>query len=192
MEKGVLFVVSAPSGAGKSTIIDKIRPMFPDMLYSVSCTTRPPRRGEQDGVHYFFLDVDHFRQMIADDEFLEWKEVHANLYGTPARRVRDALATGRSMILDIDVKGALEVFKKFPESIGIFINAPSLEELEKRLRRRRTDTEESIRLRLANAVDETTVGRKFTYQIVNDDLDNAVVELACIIRRESEREGDQE
>ena len=188
MAKGVLFVISAPSGAGKSTIIDRIRPMFPDMLYSVSCTTRPPRRGEQDGVHYFFVDADHFKQMIANDEFLEWKEVHANRYGTPARRVRDALASGRSMILDIDVKGALEVFEKVPESIGIFINAPSLEELEERLRRRKTDSEESIRIRLANAVGETAIGRNFCYQIVNDDLDGAVNELASVIRRESETE----
>jgi len=186
MARGVLFVISAPSGAGKSTIIDRIRPMFPDMLYSISCTTRAPRNGEQDGVHYFFVEENRFRRMIADSEFLEWKEVHANLYGTPAWPVRNALEAGRRMVLDIDVKGAREVFEKVADSVGIFINAPSMEVLEQRLRLRGTDSDESIRIRLANAVQEMEMGRDFRYQIVNDDLDAAVEELASIIKRESE------
>jgi guanylate kinase len=188
MASGVLFVISAPSGAGKSTIIDRIRPMFPDMLYSVSCTTRHPRAGEQDGVHYFFLDVNRFKQMVADGEFLEWKEVHENMYGTPRQPIRDALEAGRSMILDIDVKGALEVFEKVADSIGIFINAPGMEVLAERLRRRHTDSEESIRIRMSNAAGEMALGRKFRYQIINDDLDKAVEELASIIKRESQTE----
>ncbi len=185
MASGVLFVISAPSGAGKSTLIDRIRPMFPDMLYSVSCTTRPPRRGEQDGVDYFFLEVNRFRQMIADGEFLEWKEVHGNMYGTPRRPVRNVLEAGRSMILDIDVQGALEVFEKVSESVGIFINAPSVEVLEERLRLRHTDSEESIRMRMSNAVGEMAFSGKFRYQLINDDLEKAVEDLASIIKKES-------
>ncbi len=175
--------MSAPSGAGKSTLIAKIRQMFPDILYSVSCTTRSPRTGETDGVEYHFLDHETFEAMTAADEFLEWKEVHGNRYGTPRLPVLRALAENRRMILDIDVQGAAEVFKRLPQSVGIFILAPSLEVLEQRLRKRGTDSEEVIRRRLAAAAGEIHFADMFQHKIVNDDLGTAVESLAEIMRR---------
>lgn len=185
MKQGRLFVISAPSGAGKSTLIDRIRPLFPDMVYSISCTTRQPRGEEKDGIHYHFIARDRFEAMIRNRDFLEFKEVHGQLYGTPAKPVKEVLEQGGTMILDIDVMGAQEVFKRIPKAVGVFVNAPSLEELEKRLRARGTDSEESIRTRMNNAVREIEVGSAFQYQIVNDDLEKAVEELVSIIRKES-------
>ena len=186
MGKGLLFVLSAPSGAGKSTLIGRIRPLFPDMLYSISCTTRPPRDGEVNGAHYWFLDAGQFRGMIDRNEFLEWKEVHGNLYGTPVGPVREAIDRGQRMILDIDVQGAAEVFRNFHAAVGIFINAPSLGILEERLRARGTDSEESIRLRLRNASKEMESVGLFRYVVVNDDLEAATRRLASIVSEESE------
>jgi len=185
MKQGRLFVISAPSGAGKSTLIDRIRPLFPEMVYSISCTTRQPRGGEKDGVHYYFLTLDRFEEMIRNEGFLEFKEVHGNLYGTPAKPVQEVLERGKAMILDIDVMGAQEVFKRIPEAVGVFINAPSLEELERRLRARGTDSEESIRTRMKNATREIELGSTFQYQVVNNELEQAVQDLASIIKRES-------
>ncbi len=185
MKKGTLFVISAPSGAGKSTLIEIIRPLFPDMLYSVSCTTRAMRRGEIEGKDYYFVTNDEFQRMIENGDFIEWKPVHGNRYGTPAGPVNKAIESGQSMILDIDVEGAKEVFRAFPDSVGIFISAPNMTTLERRLRRRGTDSEESIKMRLANSRGETQMASMFRYHIVNDDLEKAVVDLASIIRRES-------
>jgi guanylate kinase len=185
MGKGLLFVVSAPSGAGKSTLIERIRPLFPDMLYSVSCTTRPARTGEIEGVHYSFLAIERFRGMIRENRFLEWKEVHGNLYGTPADPVKQAIANGRRMILDIDVEGAAEVFKNFPDAVGIFICAPSPEVLAQRLRTRGTDSSESIDIRLRNACKEMERAGMFRHVVVNDDLDVATQRIAAIIDQES-------
>lgn len=185
MEKGALFVISAPSGAGKSTLIARIRKIFPHIRYSVSCTSRAPRKGEIEGVHYYFVSRDKFLKMIEGDEFLEWKEVHGNLYGTPSAPVKEALASARCMILDIDVQGAKEVFKKVPSSVGIFINAPSTAVLQGRLRRRGTDSAESIRTRMANAALEMKQAGMFKHQIVNDDLESAVEDLAGVINKES-------
>jgi len=183
MKKGTLFVISAPSGAGKSTLIARIRSMFPDLLYSISCTTRPPRELEQDGVHYHFIAGRTFQGMIDRGEFLEWKEVHGNRYGTPSYPIEQALETGRSMILDIDVQGAGDVFGKLENAVGIFINVPNLDVLEQRLRLRNTDSEEAIRTRLLNAVGEIEQGKRFQRQVVNDDLEQAVEELAAVIRK---------
>jgi guanylate kinase len=184
-KKGLLFIVSAPSGAGKSTLLERVRRIFPDMLYSVSCTTRKPRPGEIDGVHYFFVDDDKFSRMVREDGFLEWKEVHGNRYGTPAKPVNDCLEKGGRMILDIDVLGAAEVFRKIPEAVGVFVVAPDMETLEQRLRCRGTESEESVRIRLANARQEMEADALFQYRIVNDSLESAVEELASIIARES-------
>jgi guanylate kinase len=181
MAKGILFVIVAPSGAGKSTLINKIRERFPDLTYSISCATRAPRRGEVDGKHYYFVSRETFENMIARDEFLEWKEVHGNLYGTPAGPVLKALARGERMILDIDVEGAREVLQKIPEAVGIFIRPPNMATLEKRLRGRGTDSEEVIRVRLHNAVGEMAAEEDFEHRLVNDELDRAVEELASII-----------
>jgi len=185
MGKGTLFVISAPSGAGKSTLIARIRQMFPHIRYSISCTSRPPRKGEAEGVDYYFASTDKFRLMIQRDEFLEWKEVHGNLYGTPVAPVNECLASVRRMILDIDVEGANEVFKKVPGAVGIFVTAPSITILEQRLRLRGTDSEQSIRTRMVNAAREMEQAGMFKYQIINDDLEKAVEELAGIISKES-------
>jgi guanylate kinase len=185
MAKGALFVISAPSGAGKSSLISRIRPLFPDMLYSISCTTRSPRTGEIEGVDYYFVSREKFKSMIKNDEFLEWKEVHGNLYGTPANFVAQAVEKGRSVILDIDVEGAREVFRKFNGAVGIFITVPTMEDLEKRLRNRGTDSEASIRIRMLNAANELQLAPMFRYQIVNDDLEVAVKDLSSILREQA-------
>lgn len=184
MSRALLFVLSAPSGAGKSTLINAIRPIFPEMLYSISCATRAPRGAEVHGRDYYFVTEEEFRSMIRDDRFLEWKEVHGNLYGTPAEPVREALRSGRSMILDIDVEGAKEVFGKVSDAVGIFISPPDASTLEQRLRGRGTDSEEVIRRRLANAVVEMEYAGDFDYLVTNDDLAAATEELAAIIRKE--------
>lgn len=182
MPKGSLFVISAPSGAGKSTLISRIRPMFPRMLYSISCTTRSPRKDEVQGADYFFVSRERFKSMIKNNEFLEWKEVHGNLYGTPATFVTEAVEEGRSVILDIDVEGAREVFRRFKEAVGIFITVPNMAILEERLRSRGTDSEASIRIRIINASHELELAPIFRHQVVNDHLDRAVEELASILK----------
>lgn len=192
MPTGVIFVISAPSGAGKSTIIEKIRPLFPDMLYSISYTTRPRRNGEIDGVHYHFVTEERFRKMIEADCFLEWKEVHGNLYGTHAHPVIEAFESGKRMILDIDVEGAKEVFKNIHNVVGIFILPPDMDTLEKRLRLRGTDSEETIRLRIAKAPNEIGAAHLFTHRVVNDDLDTAVRGVASILRKESDADAPTE
>jgi guanylate kinase len=184
MTRGTLFVISAPSGTGKSTIISEIRTIFPDMLYSVSCTTRQPRNGEAEGLDYYFVDKDEFRSMAQQERFLEWKEVHGNFYGTPREPITKAMNSGRKMILDIDVQGALEVFGKVEEAVGIFVSPPDLDELERRLRLRATDSESSIKERLNNAPKEMALASRFKYQTINRFIDQAVDELASIIRSE--------
>ncbi len=185
MKKPTLFVISAPSGAGKSTLVDALRRRFPDLRYSISCTTRVPRAGEIPDVHYHFLTKDRFDKLAQSGGFIEWKEVHGNMYGTPAGPVREALHQGASMILDIDVHGAKEVFKVFPDAVGIFISAPDMPTLEQRLRHRGSDSEESIKIRLRNAQREMELARLFHYHIVNDDLETTINDLADIIRNES-------
>jgi guanylate kinase len=182
MPKGVLFVVSAPSGAGKSTLISAVRPLFPDIRYSVSCTTRAPRKGETEGADYFFVTRDEFEGMVQANRFLEWKEVHGNLYGTPAGPIEEAVSQNQQIILDIDVQGAEEVFSRMPKAAGIFIMAPSIAVLERRLRARGTDSEETIQKRLRNAGREIQQADLFQFKIVNDNLRRAVEEFASIIR----------
>lgn len=184
--KPALFVMSAPSGAGKSTLIKKLSSIFPDIRHSVSCATRPPRKGEVDAVSYYFISESKFKSMAKAGEFLEWKNVHGNLYGTPDRPVREILENGGRMIMDIDVEGAREVFRKIPEAVGIFVNAPSLAELERRLRKRKTDSDDSIRVRMLNAHHEISMAHFFKYNIVNDELERTVRDIAEIIRKESE------
>ncbi len=185
MKKPTLFVISAPSGAGKSTLVDALRRRFPDLRYSISCTTRAPRAGEIHGIHYHFLTKDRFDELAQSGGFIEWKEVHGNMYGTPAGPVREALQQGASMILDIDVQGAGEVFKAIPDAVGIFISAPDMSTLEQRLRQRGSDSEESIKIRLRNAQREMELARLFRYHIVNDNLETTINDLAEIIRNES-------
>ncbi len=178
-------MICAPSGAGKSTLITRLSGIFPDMLYSVSCTTRKPRAGEKEGVSYYFMARDEFQERIEKGGLLEWKEVHGNLYGTPAGPVEKALADGRRMILDVDVQGALEVFKRIERSVGIFITVPDLQTIEKRLKLRGTESEEDVKIRLNNAANEMRQMNNFQYIVENDDLEEATRLLAEIIQNES-------
>ncbi len=177
---GLCLVISAPSGAGKSTLVSRLREEFADFAYSVSCTTRGPRVGEQDGVHYHFLTREEFLARREAGYFAEWAEVHGNLYGTPRGPVQTQLAQGRDVLFDIDVQGALQVKNVFPTGLFVFILPPSRAELERRLRGRGTDAADVIARRLENAVGEVRQARHFDYLIVNDDLDAAADELRAV------------
>ncbi|SLM30121.1 guanylate kinase [Desulfamplus magnetovallimortis] len=172
-KRGDIFVVSAPSGAGKSTLCMKVLETFPDISFSVSHTTRPPRLGEQHGVDYYFISVDEFRERIKNNLWAEWAEVHGNYYGTSCEEIEDNLNHGRHLLLDIDVQGAEQIMRAFPEAVTIFVMPPSIEILEQRLRKRGTDSDDTIAKRLENAAGE--IARKDLYQhvIVNDNLEQA-------------------
>ncbi len=182
--KNKLFVMSAASGAGKTTLKDLVIKDFPDIKYSISATTRKPREGEIDGVHYFFKTKEEFEQMIKDDGLIEYNLVHGNYYGTPKSFVEKTLAEGNRVLFDLDVFGKVNFDKVYPDATGIFIMPPSDEELERRLRGRGTDSEEVIQLRLANAKKEIEFAKtkgKYEYTIVNDDLQKAADELRAIL-----------
>ena len=178
---GTLFVVSAPSGAGKTTLVGAIRARFPDLVYSVSHTTRPPRPGEVHGVDYFFISVEEFKTGIEAGLWAEWAEVHGNYYGTSARFLEETLAAGRDVLLDIDVQGACQLVRRFPEAVTIFILPPSLAVLRRRLESRGTDSPEAIALRMENARREMRKKDSYDYRIVNDRLTEAVDSLAHLI-----------
>lgn len=182
--KGVLVIVSGPSGAGKSTIISRVSKLRDDIRFSVSATTRQPRPGEVDGVNYYFKTQEEFWEMIKLDAFLEHAEYVGNSYGTPAAPVDNDLSQGFNVILDIEVQGAAQVMEKRPDAVSIFLCPPSLEELERRLRGRGTDSEEKIRDRLMAAHREYAQAHKYSYIIINDDADTAVRELDAIITAE--------
>lgn len=178
---GNLFVVSGPSGAGKGTLLSQVIERIPDVWVSVSATTRSPRPGEIEGVHYFFLDTDHFKSLVEQDGFLEWAQVHDNYYGTLKQSVIDHMNAGDQVILEIDVQGALQVRKALPEAHLVFIEPPSLEELERRLRQRGTETEDVISSRMKTAEVELAQKMEYDVQVVNDDLERAVDELVEVI-----------
>lgn len=178
---GNLFVVSGPSGAGKGTLLSQVIERIPDAWVSVSATTRSPRPGEIEGVHYFFLDTDHFKSLVEQDGFLEWAQVHDNYYGTLKQSVIDHMNVGDQVILEIDVQGALQVRKALPEAHLVFIEPPSLEELERRLRQRGTETEDVISSRMKTAEVELAQKMEYDVQVVNDDLERAVDELVEVI-----------
>ena len=182
--RGTLFVVSAPSGAGKTTLCREIRLRLPDLAYSVSVTTRPPRPGEIDGADFRFVGAPEFRAMLARGEFAEWATVHGNLYGTRARALEDALATGRDVLLDIDTQGAAQLRTRYPDAVLIFILAPSVKELEQRLRERRSDMDADIERRLVRAREEIALWRQYDYLIVNRDVKEAMEQLESIILAE--------
>ena len=170
--KGLPLVVCAPSGAGKTTLVTKLRQEFP-LDFSISCTTRSPRGDEKNGIDYIFLSKEEFRSRIAAGYFAEWAEVHGNYYGTPLQPVKDSLEQGRDILFDIDVQGAAQISLALPEARFVFILPPSLEELERRLRGRGTDSDESIALRLSHAAAEIRESHWFDALVVNDDLDAA-------------------
>lgn len=185
--RGTLFVLSAPSGAGKTSLCERLLAELPDMRQSVSFTTRGPRPGEVQDVHYTFVDEDEFRSMIAEGEFIEWAEVHGNFYGTSARRVEEIVEAGLDVLLDIDVQGGGHIKQRFPESVLIFIFPPSLAELRKRLQRRMSDTAETIEKRLKKATDEVRQYSRYDYGIVNDSLEDAVRLLRAVVIAERAR-----
>lgn len=187
---GNLFVISGPSGAGKGTLVKALIEQVPDAWLSVSATTRKPREGEVDGKHYHFLSNDQFDDLVRQDGFLEWAQAHSNKYGTPRAQVEQAIAEGKQAILEIDVQGAFQIKEKIPQSILVFIEPPSLEILEERLRGRGTETEDVIAARMSVATMELLEKIKYDIAIVNDDLDVAAKELVDFVEKQANRPKD--
>ena len=190
MHKGMLIVISAPSGTGKSTICQKLLQKRRNLRYSISCTTRQPRPREKHGKHYFFLSKEEFKRKIQRNEFLEWAVVHDQYYGTPRQFIESSLKEGWSIMLAIDVKGARTIQGKQPDSVLIFVAPPSLESLRERLAARR-DPSESVAKRLANSKDELSAAKNYDYLVVNDELDKAVSQIESILTAESLKTGRQ-
>ena len=184
MQKGKLFIVSGPSGVGKSTILKELFARRENLYFSVSATTRAPRPGEEDGVHYHFLSAETFRKWVEEDEFLEYAEFVGNAYGTPKRYVDEALAAGKDVILDIEIQGAQQICVKRPDTVAIFVVPPTWEELERRLTARGTDTPEKIHKRLLRAREEVRTAHTYNYFVINDTVDHAVMELEAILTAE--------
>ncbi len=184
MSEGLLIVLSGPSGVGKGTVCSALRHIAPELVYSVSATTRAPRAGEQDGVNYFYKSREQFQSMIEQDELLEWAEYVGNYYGTPRSFVADTIRGGRDIILEIEVQGALQVKERFPEGIFIFLLPPSLEELKQRIVMRGTETEDTISSRLAVASEELSLLEHYDYAVVNDEIELACARIQAIITAE--------
>jgi guanylate kinase len=182
--RGTLIVVSAPSGAGKTTLCREVRLCLPDLAYSVSYTTRPPRPGEVDGRDFHFVTEPAFGALRTAGALAEWAQVHGNLYGTHAGTLERALAEGRDILLDIDTQGARQLRARYPTAVLVFIIAPSMAELEQRLRERRSDPEREIRRRLDRAREEVPLWREYDYLIVNRDVKEATEHLAAVIQAE--------
>lgn len=179
---GALFVISGPAGAGKGTLLGRAVEQLPHAWVSISATTRAPRGTERDGVEYFFLSVEEFERRIEQDGFIEYAQVHGNYYGTPLDPIREHIAAGDAVFLEIDVQGAFQVLEKVPDAKLIFIAPPSMEVLEERLRGRATDSEESIKLRLANAAGELEASKRYDHVVVNDELESSTQELVQVIQ----------
>ncbi len=183
-KNGKLFIVSAPSGAGKTTLVGYVLKRFETLSYSVSHTTRSPRAGEQDGVDYFFISPKEFEQKIEQGQMLEWAKVHDNYYGTSKQFVEDCLAKGNSLLLDIDVQGGFQIMASDFEPVSVFIMPPSFEELKTRLLGRGTDSTTVIEKRLANAKQEMEQKHRYHHVLMNDDLDGAIEKLCDIFKKE--------
>lgn len=181
MKKGRLFIISAPSGTGKSTVVSHLLKKFPELVYSISYTTRPPRRGEENGREYHFVDAITFRKLIDEGFFAEWAEVHGAFYGTPRIEIEEAISSGRNVVLDIDVQGGMSLKSHYPEAVTIFLTPPSFEELKTRLSGRKTDPQPVVEKRLENAKKEMTFKDRYDKCVVNDELKRAVDEVAAII-----------
>jgi len=184
MSPGILFVVSAPSGAGKTSLVKALLEQDAGLALSVSCTTRPPRTGEVDGVHYHFIERGRFEAAVAAGEFMEHAEVFGNLYGTRESDLRSHLASDGDLILEIDWQGARQVRERFSEAVSLFVLPPSLTELERRLHGRGTDSEEVIARRLAQARDDLGHWSEYDYLVVNDRFESALQDLGAIVRAE--------
>lgn len=180
-QKGKIIIISAPSGCGKTTICHALRKERPDIILSVSATTRPPRGGERDGKDYFFITEEEFKKRIGSGAFAEWAVVYGQYYGTPAGFLQNCLTEGKICLLDIDVQGGMNIMKKFPEADSFFIMPPSLEELERRLKSRATDKDEDIRRRLEYAKKEMECRNAYDHVLVNDRLESVVKKIIEII-----------
>lgn len=181
MSKGLLIILSGPSGVGKGTVCTALRPKMPELVYSVSATTRSPRAGEENGVNYFFKSREQFADMIEGDQLLEYAEYVGNYYGTPRDFVEKTLESGRDIILEIEVQGALKVKEKFPEGIFVFLLPPSMDELKDRIRGRGTEHPDVINHRMSVAEDEIGLIRHYDYAVVNDEIDLACKRIESII-----------
>ncbi len=178
--RGVALIISGPSGVGKGTLLKMLMKEFPEINFSISYTTRKPRPGEIDGVDYVFVTKGRFFELVKEGMFAEWAEVHGNYYGTPKQEIENKLNKGIDVVFDIDVQGAVQLKQNLEDGVFVFILPPSLEELEKRLKKRRTDNEETIKIRLDNSKKEIKKYVEFDYVIVNDYLDDAYDKLRCI------------
>ncbi|GGG12970.1 guanylate kinase [Paenibacillus abyssi] len=177
-------MLSGPSGVGKGTVCSVLRQKMPELIYSVSATTRQPRQGEMDGINYFFKSKEQFKDMIARDALLEYAEYVGNFYGTPRDFVERTLASGKDIILEIEVQGALKVKEKFPEGVFIFLLPPSLDELKQRITGRGTETEDLIANRMTVAAEEMNLIRHYDYAVLNDEIDNACRRIQSIVEAE--------
>lgn len=182
--RGLLFVISGPSGVGKGTIVKQLMAARPELKLSCSVTTRAPRPGEVEGVNYFFRSAEEFQRMLAAGELLEYAQFGSNAYGTPRRFVEEQLESGHDVVLEIEIQGAIQVKERWPNAVFIFVLPPTMEELEARLVNRRTEAEEALRARLAAARVELNYLPMYDYELVNDDLDQAVNTIQAIILAE--------
>ena len=182
--RGLLIVISGASGTGKGTVCKKLLADLPKIAYSISATTRNPRPGEIDGKEYYFLSVAEFKSWISEEKFLEYAEVYGNFYGTPLNKIEERLSRGEDILLEIDVQGALNVKKKCPEGVYIFLVPPSLNELKNRIEGRGTENPESLARRLKNAVAEIKIGLEYDYVVVNDDINAAAEQIKAILTAE--------
>lgn len=185
--RGLLIILSSPSGAGKSTIAKRLIQEDAGLIFSISYTTRASRKGEKNGEDYFFISEDKFKQMISEGKFLEWARFQGAFYGTLRDFVESNLSSGKDVLLTIDVKGAKQVREKYPDSVSVFIHPPSMEELKKRLKDRKTESEEEIEKRMEIASWEQNQAENYDHRVVNDKLENAVDKILSIIRTERER-----
>ncbi len=184
--EGIIFVISAPSGTGKTTICERLISSFSDLKMSVSHTTRNPRPGEENGVDYFFVDKTTFIQMIQNDDFVEWAEVYGNYYGTSKKMINEIYMSGNDILLDIDIQGAKNIKKIYKNSVLIFLLPPSLEELERRLLQRKEENE-IIKKRINKALEEIEQYLNYDYLVINDNLDEATEKIKCIIQAERQK-----
>lgn len=185
--QGLLIVVSAPSGAGKTTICKRLLDEFPDLYFSVSCTTRPPRKGEKNGEDYHFISAKEFQRMIENDEFVEWEEIYGHLYGTSRKEIEDRTGNNHDVLLDIDTKGARNVKAIYPGGVFVFIMPPSVKTLKERLKKRGSETDDTIKVRFDRAMEEIRENEWYDYVIFNDILSDSSHIMSSIYTAEKNR-----